>query len=154
MTTPIVLEQYTVPDKGTFELNINRSIEIQVTAEEARRKVKKWLIDEISYMMTAELPAFVFGEKVVWRVPAIFTAAHIGHVGTAGEVDVDVQTGEMHITPEIKEAILRGVDHLAANMPPYKPSETISDEWLAKDREFTHTPGRPEGNPLTLLPAG
>ncbi|MBV7333959.1 hypothetical protein KFU94_38140 [Chloroflexi bacterium TSY] len=153
MATPIVLDQYTVPDKGTFDLHINRSVEIQTTAEEARRKVKRWLIDEISYMMTAELPAFVFGEQVVWRVPAIFTASHIGHVGAAGEVDVDVETGEMYITPEIKAAILKGVDHLAANMAPYKPAEAISDEWLAKDREFTHEPGRPEGNPLTLLPA-
>lgn len=153
MSIPILLDQYAVPTKGTFELRIERSVEIKVTAEEARRMVKNWLIDEISYMMTATEPTLVLGERAVWRVPAILTASHIGHVGPAGCVDVDVETGQIQNADGCKKEILKGVQKLAKSVPPYTPRTDIPSVWLAKEIQPTHDPGQPAGNPLDLLPS-
>ena len=152
MGIPILLDQYTVPTKGTFELKIDRSVEIRVTAEEARRMVKRWLIDEISYMMTATEPTLVMGKRVVWRVPAILTASHIGHVGSAGYVEVDVETGELQNKEERQQAILAEVQEMAKRVPPYTPRIEMPEGWQASDTQPTHEPGQPEGNPLDLLP--
>jgi hypothetical protein len=35
----VIFEGYTVPKRGMFEINVKRSVNIQVTAEEARHKV-------------------------------------------------------------------------------------------------------------------
>ena len=55
----VVLENLIIPERGVLELNVNQSIEIKVTAEEARRKVNRWLLDYVSYMMHADPPTFV-----------------------------------------------------------------------------------------------
>lgn len=153
MGIPILLDQYAVPNKGTFELKIHRSVEIRVTAEEARRMVKRWLIDEISYMMTATEPTLVLSKRAAWRVPAILTASHVGHVGAAGYVDVDVETGELQNAAECQQAILAECQELAKRVPPYTPRTDMSDEWLAKNTQPTHGAGQTAGNPLDLLPA-
>lgn len=153
MGIPILLDQYTVPNRGTFELKVNRSVEIRVTAEEARRMAKRWLLDEISYMMTATEPTLVLSKRAAWRVPAILTASHVGHVGAAGYVDVDVETGELQNAAECQQAILAECQELAKRVPPYTPRTDMPDDWLAKDIQPTQEPGQPEGNPLELLPA-
>lgn len=152
MSKLVLLEPYTVPDKGTFELKIDLSVTINISAEEARRTVKNWLIDEISYMLTATEPILAVGEQAFWRVPAVLTATHIGHVGLAGEVDVDIETGEIQNVVECKNAILQGIQELAKRVPPYASRTDLSEKWLVKDRQPTTTAGRPDGNPLDLLP--
>ncbi len=44
----IIIEPYTVPEKGKVELDVKRSFEINVSAAEARQKVRWWLRDEVS----------------------------------------------------------------------------------------------------------
>jgi hypothetical protein len=66
----IIIEPYTIPEKGTVELKIERSFDIKVTSEEARRQVNRWLLNEVSYLIGADSPTLVIGERVVWRVPA------------------------------------------------------------------------------------
>ncbi|MDQ3248033.1 MAG: hypothetical protein M3Q45_02380, partial [Chloroflexota bacterium] len=80
----ILLERFTVPARGVLELELRESIEIRVTAEEARRKVNSWVFEYVSYMMCAEAPTFVIGKQAVWRVPAVFTASQVGRVGVVG----------------------------------------------------------------------
>gem|GEM_PF-1041513 len=147
----ILLDHHTVPTKGPFEIQIDRSVEITVTKEEARRIVNSWLIDEISYRMTATEPTFVLGKTVTaWRVPAVLTAPHIGHAGTVGFVDVDVTNGEICN----KKSLLKNAQKLAKRIPPYTPrTDELYREWMVVDREPTHSPGQPVGNPLDLLPA-
>src|SRR5215212_5002074 len=102
----ILLERYAIPERGVLEIDLKQSIEIRVTAEEARRKVNRWLFDYVSYMMHAEAPTLVIGEQVVWRVPAVLTASQVGNVGIAGYVEVDVQNGQMNNSEECKEQIM------------------------------------------------
>lgn len=152
MAKLILLEPYIVPEKGTFQLKIDCSVEINITAEEARRIVKNWLIEEISYMMTATEPVLAVGRRAFWRVPAVLTAPHVGHVGPAGVVDVDVETGEIQDVAACKKTIRQGIQALATQVPPYAAHTELAKEWLAKERQPTSAAGRPAGNPLDLLP--
>lgn len=153
MTLTLLLDDYILPTVGVVDLHLDRSFEITVSAEQARRQVKGWLLDQVSYMMTAQLPTLLIGERVVWRVPVILTAMHVGHVGCVGEVDVDVETGVMNDLLACKEAILAQAHKLAISIPPYQPPATTPQAWLAKGYVSTHSAGQPIGNPLDLLPA-
>jgi hypothetical protein len=153
MALTLLMDEYTLPDSGVVDLRLNCSFELKVTAEEARSQVKHWLFDEVSMMLTAQVPTLAIGTRVVWRVPVIFTAAHIGAVGCAGVVDVDVETGAMNSTPTVKEIILDQARKLADAMPPYQPRIATPQAWVVKDFQPTHPAGQPAGNPLDLLPA-
>ncbi len=131
MAIAIMLDQYSLPEKGAAELKINRVFQINITADEAQKKVNHWLFTQVSCMMGAATPTLAVGPRIVWRVPAILTATHLGEVGAAGTVDVDVQTGEMDSSPLCKERILQGASALADKLPPYQPHEAIPDEYMA-----------------------
>lgn len=129
----IVLENLTIPERGLLELDLKQSIEIKVTAEEARRKVNRWLLDYVSYMMHADPPTLVVdGKQAVWRVPAILTNSRVGDVGVAGTVDVNVLNGQMDNT----EARIQQITHCALEMvkdlPPYQPRQSVSEEFIPK----------------------
>lgn len=131
----ILLERYTIPERGVFEIDLKQSIEIRVTAEEARRKVNRWLLDYVSYMMHAEAPTLVIGAQVVWRVPAVLTASQVGNVGIAGYVEVDVHNGQMNNTAERTEKITQCALAMAAKLPPYRQIQTVAEEFIP-----THIP--------------
>ncbi len=152
MALTLLLDEYTLPTSGTVDLQLSRSFEIKVTAEQARRQVKQWLFNEVSMMLTSQTPTLVLGTQVVWRVPVVFTAIHNGTVGCAGEIDVEVATGAMNNTTAVTEAILSQARKLAAAMPPYQPRTSTPQAWLAKNYQPTHPAGQPVGNPLDLLP--
>ncbi len=128
----IILDTLMVPEKGWVNLNVKRSFEIKLTAEEARLQVNRWLLNEVSYMFGAEAPTLVIGEQIVWRVPARYSAPHAGRVGLIGSVDVNVNTGLMDTTPELKAKILQNAEELAAKLPPYQAKET-PQEYLSKN---------------------
>ena len=128
----ILLDPFTIPEKGKVELNVKYSFEIKVTAEEARRQVDRWLLNEVSYMIGAEAPTLVVGEQVVWRVPAWFSSPDVGRVGVVGTVEVDVTTGAMNNSLECKAQLERGAQQLAARLPPYQP-KAARPEYLAKN---------------------
>lgn len=153
MAITLSVDNYTLPERGPVHLCLNHTFEIGITAEEARRQVKRWLLNEVSYMLTAAAPTLKIGNVIVWRVPVIFTASHIGHVGVVGEIDVDVTTGVMNNTAAQKEALLCQARKLAAALPPYQPRPATLEAKSAPDLQPTHPPGKPDGSPLDLLPA-
>lgn len=135
----IILDAYAVPEKGKVELKVQRSFEIKVTSEEARRQVDRWLLNEMSFMMRALTPTLVVGEQVVWRVPASLGMPHLGQVGIVGMIDVDVETGEMTNILECKAEIERCAEELAGRLPPYHPRTETPPEHIA-----THVPHAPK----------
>lgn len=149
----IIIEPYTIPEKGKVDLDVKRSFEIKVSAEEARREVRWWLRDEVSMLIDAEPPTLVVGEQVVWRVPAVFSAPGAGRVGVVGLIEVDVTTGEMNVTPELKAAIEDQAEALAERLPPYQPKGLVPDKYRPK-----HIPPAPQivydenGLPAVLSP--
>jgi hypothetical protein len=132
----IILDSINIPEQGAVELKVKRSFEIKVTAEEARRKVRWWLRDEISMLIDADPATLVIGGQVVWRVPAWIGFPHTGRAGIVGSVDVNVSTGAMNNTPECKADIICRAEEVAARQPPYHPRGTIPEVYLAQNGPF------------------
>jgi len=65
MALTLLLDEYTLPATGVIDLQLNRSFEIKVSAEQAQRRVKQWLLDEVSIMMTTQLPVLMIGTRIV-----------------------------------------------------------------------------------------
>ena len=127
----IILE--TVPEPKVGRLDIARlSIDVRISAEQAREKVGEWLFDEITMMMEAERPTFIVGEPSVWRVPVIFYANNAGRLGQIGTIDVDANTGD--IVPTVEEAqdkLYPPAQRMAEKLPPLK-IHTPPDQYKSK----------------------
>ena len=114
----IILDNYILPEKGPVTVTV--SFEIKVTAEEARHIANRWLLNEVSYLLGADPPTLVVGERAVWRVPAWIGFPSTGRVGVVGTVDVDVETGELLNPLERKAAIER---YLEEEVKPRLPKD-------------------------------
>jgi len=132
----ILLEHSMLPEQGTVELDIHRTFEIKVTAEQARRKVNRWLFMEVGNMLRAEPPTLVVSNCIVWRVPVILTATHVGRVGIVG--DIDVESSVMNTTAERMAEIEARAVVLGQHLPPYVPRLTVPTEFFPKDLRPTH----------------
>ena len=81
-------------------------MDIQVTAnfnysaQAAQRIARRFVADEISYMLRVGDPTLVAGERILWRVPIILALPTYGSVGQVGAVDVDVESGRLQLTSE------------------------------------------------------
>lgn len=139
MAVSILIDENLLPEKGFFELNLKRMCQINITAEDARRLVHRWLIDEISSNIGAEMPTLVMGERPVWRVPAALSFPRYGRVGSVGTVDVDVETGKMSNLAQAKDEVERHAEALAERLPPYQPRETMPPALL-----HAHIPPAPK----------
>lgn len=135
----IIIEPYPIPEKGKVELNVQRSFEINITAEEARRQVNRWLHDHVPMLIGAESPALVVGEQIVWRVPAVFRVPDLGRVGIVGTVDVDVSSGSMTIPSDLGAELERKAEELAKRLPPYQPKGPVPEKYRPK-----HLPPAPK----------
>ena len=144
----IILEPYPIPERGTFQ--IQETVTIQVSADEARHQVDRWLLHEVNSQMGADQPVLVVGERSVWRVPIYWSAPHVGHVGIVGSVEVDVLNSEMDRSAQRIAELVTRAQGLAAGLPPYQPRQAPA-AYLATHVTPTHQPGRPPGNPRDLL---
>lgn len=127
----IILEQYDLPKHGTFE--IRQTVTIHFSAEEARRKVDRWLRMDIGHMLGADDPTLSIGTQTTWHVPVHFSVPHIGIVGQVGDVKIDALTGEI-LDLEIEQAkIVQNADRLATTLPPYQPHTDVPAESVPTD---------------------
>ena len=135
----ILLEDISAPATGRFELAIQRTIHLHVTADQARQRVNGWVLDDISHMMGAEEAVLVLcKEQAFWRVPVVLTAPHVGKVGEVGVVHVNVETGEMDNGPERIDELQKNGAALGNRLPIYTPRSTDSPDYLATDLQPTH----------------
>lgn len=89
-------------------------ITVNVDARNARKRVTGWAMGAIATSCGGSVPQLVLGpERVIWRVPVVFTKQGVGIVGEVGAVDVDAQTGEMKVSSAIAEAMLSRAVELA-----------------------------------------
>jgi hypothetical protein len=112
----IILDHYTIPEQGAFE--IRATVQITVTAVQAKQLVNRFLMDEISHLLVAAAPDLVVGERTRWRVPVWIGFPDQGH-HDVGVLEVDAQTGvfldqERHVA-EIKQRATT----VAENLPPF-----------------------------------
>lgn len=115
----IILERYPLPQTGPLQLSLEVSAEIKISADEARRKVNGFLLNHLSYLITAERqPELVVSDKVYWRVSVNHTLPGFGAIGRIGVIDVDVETGELQpVAPEQLEEMKRRAKTLATRYP-------------------------------------
>lgn len=101
------------PNTGQLSINIQLSVTVNVTAFSARQKVTGFVADEISTNMHAADPTLIVGERVCWRVPVILSLPPVGDRGEVGTIDVDVETGQLQVAPNIIQEIERRAEYLA-----------------------------------------
>ncbi|HIP71958.1 MAG TPA: hypothetical protein EYH05_11265 [Anaerolineae bacterium] len=113
---PVTVES--LPKTGHLEVDIKVTADVNFTAVAARQKVNNFVLSEISYMMHAGTPQLVVGERICWRVPVVLSLASQGDVGDVGAVDVDVETGQMNVTPQLLTEINTRAEAIAAHSAP------------------------------------
>jgi hypothetical protein len=118
-STPIVLVDRPLPQIGRLDLNIRISAIVNLSAEDARRQVNRFVQREISYLMRGEWPSLVVADHVYWRVPIVLSFPSFGAIGNVGSIDVDVTTGELQTGPGVIEEIQRRAQDLAARSSPH-----------------------------------
>lgn len=121
----ILLENYPLSSaRGHLEFLV--TLDVSVTAEEAKRKVDFWLHDEVSMQLNAEWPTLVVGDKTVWHVPAHFSLPRYGALGVVGTVVVDSLTGEIVAPEACRAAIVQYLNEkIKPILPFYKKQEQV-----------------------------
>ena len=107
-----------LPKSGRLEVDIKVTVDVNVSVFAARQKVNSFVLSEISYMMRAGEPTLTLADQVCWRVPIIRSLTNQGNVGEVGAVNVDVETGQMHISPQLISEIEARAEGLAARSEP------------------------------------
>jgi hypothetical protein len=90
-----------LPKTGHLEVDIKVKADVNISAYAARQKVNDFVLSDISYMMHAGDPTLVLAERICWRVPVVLSLTSRGDVGEVGTIDVDVETGQIHVTPQL-----------------------------------------------------
>ncbi len=98
-----VIEQ--IPQTGEIQLTIQITARFNYSAAAAQGLVRRFVADEISYLLRVGEPALVTAERIVWRVPVLLAYPGSGRVGQVGTVDVDVEDGRILLSSEQIEAI-------------------------------------------------
>jgi hypothetical protein len=106
-----------LPTSGRLEVDNKVSADVNISAYAAQQKVNDFVLSEVSYMMHAGKPELVVGERICWRVPVILSLTSRGDVGEVGTIDVDVETGQMHVTPQLITEMNARAEGLAAHSP-------------------------------------
>ena len=90
-----------LPRLGKLEVDVRVTADVNVSAYSARQKVNASVLSDISYMMHAGNPTLVLADRIWWRVPIVLSQTSRGDVGQVGHIDVDVETGQLLVTPDL-----------------------------------------------------
>jgi hypothetical protein len=101
-----------------IEVSISASADVHTTATVARRRASRLVISEIGNLLYGGEPSLVVSERICWRVPILLAFPDTGPVGQVGALDVDVETGEVLVTPERLVEIADYAHHVAQRIPP------------------------------------
>jgi hypothetical protein len=107
------LENMATPGNADIEIDIKLRAQANVTAVTAQRKVSRLMLDRVSNLLCGNPPTLVVGDRLRWRVPVWLGFPGHGLVGKVGEIDVDLETGEMSFTEALLEEIGQRTDDLA-----------------------------------------
>lgn len=110
-----------------FDLNV--SVEIKVSPQEAQRQCNIWLGEEVVMGFVAQqrdVPELIVREDnhVVWRC-LIRYVAHVGSVGILGYLDVDATTGQIFHTEKQIAQFFELAEQMSKTLPPYKPKVVL-----------------------------
>lgn len=94
-------------EKEDLRLELNISTTLGISALQAKRKVARFFMDEVSMFIGPNPPLLIVaGEgQIFWRFPIIFAMGLPGQPYPVGEVDVDAFTGNLVIDDEQLEVM-------------------------------------------------
>jgi hypothetical protein len=69
----------------------------------------------VGNLLLADDPVLTLAERIVWRVPVDLTAPPQGRLGRVGEVDVDVESGELLLDETQIAEIQKRAQRIAAS---------------------------------------
>ncbi len=115
MDHSILLEGKLTDETGKMTLNVNQTIEINISADKARSQVNQFIHLEISTQMHAGPPMLVVNPEGTsfWRVPVHLTLPTYGDVGRVGFLHVNPQTGDIDTSPVVMTSLTQAADVLA-----------------------------------------
>jgi hypothetical protein len=119
------LDGLALPHSSRVEVNINVSADVHITATVARRRVSRLVISEIGNLLYGGEPSLVVSERICWRVPILLAFPDTGPVGQVGALDVDVETGEVLVTPDRLVEIEEYAQYLARRTSSASGKETV-----------------------------
>jgi hypothetical protein len=109
----VEMQEVSLPAQAKIKVELSLSADINFTAQAARRRVSKLMLDRVGNLLYGEKPSLVVGEHLLWRVPIWLSLPTTGPLGQVGTLDVDAQTGEVRHTPELLAEIADRGDALA-----------------------------------------
>jgi hypothetical protein len=113
MDTSILLDAKSLPQATPAFLSIHVTLTLNVTAEDARRRVNQHAVTVLGTGLIAREPELaVAGERAIWRVPLVLSLPTLGDLGQVGVVDVDAITGEMAFDVTLQERIIQHAQRL------------------------------------------
>lgn len=102
-TLSVAEKQVVAQQENGLQVDLNISIKLGISADQAKRKLSRFFMDEVSLLIGPEDPLLVLVDtrSVLWRFPLELTLGKRGRLGLVGTVDVDARTGELLITDEL-----------------------------------------------------
>ena len=94
------MSEITLPAGAEVKVELTVTSQVNFTAHVARIRVNKLLLDQVG-LFYGDKPSLVVGERLLWRVPVIFSTPETGPLGQVGSLDVDTQTGEILYTKDL-----------------------------------------------------
>lgn len=110
----VAADALVLPRSGQVHMDIRVSADINVGAAMARRRVNAFLATHVGNLLLADEPVMVLTDRIVWRVPVDLTVPSTGRMGRVGEVDVDIESGELLINDGQLEGMLYRANDLTA----------------------------------------
>lgn len=99
------------------EINIRVQATANITPVVARRKVNVLMLEKVGNLLHGGQPALHVTDRIYWRVPVILSTPSRGQIGQVGNVDVDVETGEMIVDDRTLGEIAEHARRLLAGTP-------------------------------------
>jgi hypothetical protein len=78
------------------DIHVHVSAQLNITPFVVRQKVSGVVLSQVGTGVSADEPMLVVAnERLVWRVPVFLALPGLGRLGDLGQIDVDVQTGQV-----------------------------------------------------------
>jgi hypothetical protein len=108
MNTPILLDSQSIPPAAPFYLNVHLAVTLEVTADEACRRVNRQIIPDLGTGLIARGPQLVMlDQDIIWRVPVVLSLPGLGDLGQVGAIDIDARTGKILLDAAAQERIIQ-----------------------------------------------
>lgn len=113
-----ILVETDVPESGRLTLHLDADVQINISAAEAQQRVTRFVHSQVSSQMHGAQPQLALRGRAYWQVPVILTLPSIGDAGAVGILTVDVETGELNLSPQTLANLEKNADQLASRFTP------------------------------------